>query len=287
MSIAIDPTQVAGAEMLSKGAFDVDWRRIFRIGSICGLGLVFVALTGMPVGLDDRPIIDGVISLGYLSLIMYLPILGWVVGNETVLEGMAAAKRGARDIVAGAGVGAVGGFWMGLFTLLLDNFDLRDPLVNWNDELFILATFNRGAAFASWFWIIFGAILGGIGATLHVMNPKIRRAVMVMLLTVLGVSIFQSLVDDVLGGVGESIADPGRLSEFFGEGDTPRPRVDSVFDGLVDFLYAQRGGLTVVGAVALAVVSGAVSLSAVVGSKRQRPTMRPRPVLRAHGRQQP
>ncbi len=259
MSIAIDPTQVAGGETLSKGALDVDWRRIGRMGSILGLGLVFVALTGMPVGLDERPIIDGVISLGYLSLIMYIPILGWVVGNETVLEGMAATKRGARDIVAGAAVGAVGGFWMGLFTIIMDNFDLRDPLVNWSDELFILATFNRGAAFASWFWIVFAAILGAVGASLHLLSPKIRRAVMVMILTVLGISIFQSLVDDILGGVGESIADPGRLSEFFGEGDTPRPRVDSVFDGLVDFIYAPRGGLTIAGAIALAVVSGAIS----------------------------
>ncbi len=263
MSIALDPTALdgVGTEAISKGAFDLDWRRVFRMGHILGLGLVFVALTGMPVGLDDRPIIEGVISLGYLSLIMYIPILGWVVGNETVLEGMAETKRGIRDIVAGFGVGAVGGLWMGIFVLALENFDLRDPLVNWNDELIILATFNRGAAFGSWFWIIFAGILGAVGASLHLMTAKIRRAVLVMVLTVTGVSIFQSLIDDVVGGVGESIADPGRLSEFFGEGDTPRPRVDSVFDPVVDFVYAQNGGLTIAGAIVLAVISGVVSLA--------------------------
>ena len=248
------------AEAVSKGAFDLDWRRVGRMGNILGLGLVFVALTGMPVGLDDRPIIDGVFSLGFLSLVLYIPVLGWVVGNETVLEGMAAPKRGARDIVAGAAVGALGGLWMGIFVLLLENFDLRDPLVNWNDELFVLATFNRGSAFGSWFWIVFGALLGALGAGLHLLGPKIRRAVVAMVLTVIGVSIFETFIDDVVGGVGESIADPGRLSEFFGEGDTPRPRVDSVFDGVVDFIYAPRGGLTIAGAIVLALIAGAVVL---------------------------
>ena len=61
--------------------------------------------------------------------------------------------------------------------------------------------------------------------------------------------------------IGESIADPGRLSEFFGEGETARPRVDSVFDGVIDFVYAQRGGLTVAGAIVLALIAGGLSLS--------------------------
>ncbi|MDW3176324.1 MAG: branched-chain amino acid ABC transporter permease [Acidimicrobiia bacterium] len=246
---------------ITKGAFDVDWRRIVRSGNLLGLSMVFIALSGMPVGLDEREVIDGVISLGYLALLLSPPIFGWNVGKEVVLEGMTATKRGARDIVAGAAVGAIGGLWTALLVVLVDNFNLRDPLVNWSPDLLSMLTFGRSIGFGVVMWVVLSALVAAAGAGLHLLAPRIRRAVMVMVLTVIGVSIFQSLIDDLVGGVGESIADPGRLSEFFGEGDTPRPRVDSVFDGLIDFIYAQRGGLTIAGAIVLALISGGLSLS--------------------------
>ncbi len=248
-------------EEVTRGAFDLNWNRVLRFGNLLGLALVFIALSGMPVGLDEREIVDGVISLGYLALLTFPPILGWTVGKEIVLEGMSATKRGARDVVAGAFVGALGGLWMSILVLLVDNFNLRDPLVNWSPALLTLMTFSRSTGFGLVSWIILPGVLGAAGASLHLLTPRLRRAVMAMVLTVISVSIFQSLIDDLVGGIGESIADPGRLSEFFGEGDTPRPRVDSVFDGLIDFIYAQRGGLTVAGAIALALVAGALSLA--------------------------
>ena len=55
---------------VTKGAFDLDWNRVLRFGNLLGLALVFVALSGMPVGLDGRAIIDGVVSLGYLSRVV-------------------------------------------------------------------------------------------------------------------------------------------------------------------------------------------------------------------------
>lgn len=248
-------------EEVTKGAFDLDWQRVLRFGNLLGLALVFMALSGMPVSLDERQIIDGVISLGYLAMLVFPPILGWTVGKEVVLEGMSATKRGARDVVAGFVVGALGGFWMSILVLLVDNFDLRDPLVNWSPELLELISFGQGIGFGLIAWILLSGALGAFGAGLHLLSPRIRRAIIAMLLTVTSVSVFQSLIDDLVGGIGESIADPGRLSEFFGEGDTPRPRVDSVFDGLIDFVYAQRGGLTVAGAIVLAVISGGLSLA--------------------------
>lgn len=252
---------VEAVQEVTKGAFDLDWRRVVRFGNLLGLALVFLALSGMPVGLDGREVIDGVISLGYLALLVAPPIFGWVVGKEIVLEGMTATKRGARDVVAGFMVGALGGLWMSVLVLLVDNFNLRDPLVNWSPELLSMMTFGRSTGFGLVAWILLSGVFSAAGAALQLLTPRLRRAVMAMVLTVIGVSIFQSLIDDLVGGIGESIADPGRLSEFFGEGDTPRPRVDSVFDGLIDFIYAQRGGLTIAGAIVLALIAGGLSLS--------------------------
>ena len=252
----IDPA----AESVSRGAFDLDWNRVGRQGALLGLSFWFISLSGMPVDLDARQVIDGDISLGYVLLVALPLFFGWFVGNEVVLEGMAATKRGSRDLVAGAVVGAIGGVLLALLIVLVKNWDIRDPLVNWSPDLLSLLTFDKSVGFGAIIWILLAAGLGAIGASLRLLPPRIARAAIVMVASVLGLSIFQAVIDDVLGGIGEAIADPGRLSEFFGEGDEPRPRVDSSLDGLIDFLYAKTGGPTRQGAAAVAVISGGLSL---------------------------
>ena len=54
-----------------------------------------------------------------------------------------------------------------------------------------------------------------LGAGLRVVADPIRKAIVAAVLSVLAVSIFQFLFDDLLEGVGETIADPERLSNFF------------------------------------------------------------------------
>ncbi len=258
---------------VASGALDQDWEKVIRFGGLTALTLVFVALSGMPVGLDGRDLLfwinpgvyvdhpDGQgLSLGYLSLLLWPVVMGWVVGNEVVLEGMVAKARGLRDVVAGFVVGALGGLGLGILAILVNAFDLRDPLVNWNEQLYILMTFNRGWTFAIWVWPLLAGGLGAFGASLRLMSDPIRRAIMAAVLAVVGVAIFQFLLDDLLGGVGETIADPGRFSDFFGAPDTPRPRVDSVFDGLIDFVYTKTGGMRLQGVILVAVFAAGISL---------------------------
>lgn len=260
MSAAMAETQTSEIEEIARGAFDLDWDKVARFGGLLALVLVFIALSGMPVGLDPRQIIDGDLSLGYLSLYIWPVMLGWVLGNEVVLEGMAATKRGPRDVVGGLVVGAIGGLGLSVLVLLLDNFDLREPFVNWSPQLLDLLSYNRGVGTGVWAWVVVCAILGALGASMRLLPPRIRRAVSVMVATVIGVSIFQGIIDDLVEGLGEFINDPGRISEFFGEGDVPRDRVDSAFDPIIEFLYAPTGGLTRAGVVTLAVISGGLSL---------------------------
>ena len=73
----------------------------------------------MPVGLNDRPLIKPILSLGYLALLWMPIVLGWVSGNEKVLEGMAATKRGLRDVVRGDTIGFVGGLGLSLLVILI------------------------------------------------------------------------------------------------------------------------------------------------------------------------
>jgi branched-chain amino acid transport system permease protein len=259
-TISSDVSSPDMAPEVSRAAFDLDWNRVLPFGGVLALTLVFIALSGMPVGLDPRQIIDPHLSLGYLSLYIWPVMFGWMLGGEVVLEGMVATKRGARDVVGGLMVGAIGGLGLSVLVLLIDNFDLREPLVNWSPQLLDLLNFTRGTSVGVWAWIVVCGLLAAIGASMRLLPPRIRRAITVMVASVISVSIFQAIIDDFVEGFGEFLADPGLITEFFGEGDTPRAPVDSVFDPIIEFIYAQTGGLTRKGAAVIAIVSGTLSL---------------------------
>lgn len=227
MSAIVAPSE---ATLITKGLLDVDVRKIAKAGGLLALGLVFVALAGMPIGLNDRILIRPILSLGYLSLLWLPLLLGYVVGNEKVLEGVAATKRGGHDVVTGAAVGLLGGLGLSLLIILIDNFDLRDPLVNWSPQLLELLKFDRSIGFGIAGWCVLGTVLGAFGASLHVVPVRLRRAVIAALLTVLSVAVFETFIVDV-------------------------------FDFLKDLIYAKKGGLTVTAAIVLAVLSAAGSLA--------------------------
>lgn len=240
MSATVNATNRSETTFVSKGAFDVDWRRVLNTGGLLALGLCFISLAGMPIGLNGRKLIEPVLSLGYLSLLWLPLVIGWTVGNETVLEGMTAAKRGARDIVAGAAVGLIGGAGLALLILLVNNFDLRDPLVNWSPQLLEVLEFDAGdkvgrTGFGIGLWLIATTALTAFGASLHLMPKNIRKAVIAAIVTVVSFAIFETFVIDVV-------------------------------DFLDDLIYAKRGGLKVLAAIALGVIAFAASLA---GAGRQ------------------
>jgi len=296
------------AETASGLLNDVDTDRVVRYGSYLAMALVFVSLVGMAVGLDGRQILfwinpdtyvnhpDGQgLSLGDVALWMWPVLLGWAATHEVVLEGMQARARGVSDLVTGFLVGAIGGLGVSLLTFLMsvdreinpENgvpvYGARDPLVNWNEQLYIMLTFNRGWTFALWAWPLFAGVVAMLGASLRVMSDPIRKAITAALVSVLSVSVFQFLLDDLLEGIGETISDPGRISNFF-ESDPSlgRPRVDSAFDPLIDFLYTKTGGLKLEGVIFVAVVAAALSL---IGSYvvRGRVLLIGAPVIRMRG----
>jgi branched-chain amino acid transport system permease protein len=212
-----------------KGAFDLEWRRVRNWGGLLALGLVFICLVGMPVGLDDRIIIDPGLSLGFLSLLWLPFVMGYSVVHEDVLEGMVPTKKGTRDIVAGGVMGTIGGAGLGALVLLLDNFDLRDPLVNWSPQLLAFLTFDRSVGFGVVIWMVICGAAGAFAASLHVMPKRVARAAVAAQFTVISIAIFETFIVDVV-------------------------------DPLKDLIYSKTGGLTVASAIALAVVASAASL---------------------------
>ena len=214
--------------------FDLDWRRIGTWGGLCALALILLSLIGMPVGLDRRMIIEGRLSLGYLAL-LWIPLLfGYVVSKRVVLEGVETPDPGARDVLAGLCTGVLSGLGPVLLILGIDNFNLREPLVNWGPPLLEQLTFGRGIGFGIVAWFGIGAVLGLLGSALHVLPKDVRRVISFVIYGLLSISVLEAVISD--------------LSEGFG------------LESLTDDMYAKRGGLTVKSSIILAVVIGVLPI---------------------------
>ncbi len=218
----------------TRPALAQDWRRLVRMGAIAAFGQVFIALSNMPVRLDERVIVKPVLSLGYLALLILPFAAGHRVGHQVRREGVPTFAAGAHEALGGAACGALTGGGLSLLAVLLANFDLREPLVNWSPMLLDLLSFGNETWFAVVIWLVIGATVGAIGGTLRLLSPRIRRAVVTMALAVVGAAVLEPLVVDLAEGMG--------------------------LEPLTDRLYASRGGVAWKGAIGLAAVSGAVAM---------------------------
>ncbi len=213
-----------------------DWRRLVRMGAIAGFGQIFIALSNMPVRLDERVIVKPVLSLGYLTLLILPFAAGYRVGHQVRREGVPTFAAGAHEALGGAACGALTGGGLSLLAVLLANFDLRDPLVNWSPMLLELLSFGNETWFAVVIWLVIGAAVGAVSGTLRLLSPRTRRAVVTMALAVVGAAVLEPLVVDLAEGMG--------------------------LEPLTDRLYASRGGVAWQGAIGLAAVSGALAVLA-------------------------
>ena len=205
------------------------------MGSIAAFAQIFIALSNMPVALDGRTMVKPVLSLGYLVLLILPFVVGYRQGHQTKLEGVPVHAAGSNEVVGGLACGMIAGGGLSLLAVLLANFDLREPLVNWSPILLDILTFGNATWFAVVIWLAIGAGMGASGGVLRLLGPRSRRAVVAMVLTVLGAAVLESLVVDFGDGFG--------------------------LEALTDRLYAKRGGVNWPGALVLAAVSGVIAVA--------------------------
>ena len=211
------------------------WRRVIRIGALGAAGQVFISLSGMPVRLNVREIIVPILSLGYVAVLAVPLVVGILLGRRPRHSEFMERPPSKTDLLMGATVGGLmAGGGLSVLVLLLANFDLRDPLINWSPQLLEFLSFERGTGFGFVIWLVIGVVLGLGGGAVRLASTRIQKVILTVGLTVLGAAILESLVVDLVEGVS---------LEF-----------------LVDWIYAPRGGLTLVGASVLAVLSGLISI---------------------------
>ncbi len=216
-----------------RAMLDQDWRKLVSIGATTAGALIFIALSNMPVAMGDFDLLADRFTLGDLSLVWLFVVIGYAVGKEVVLEGMTAHAKGGRDIVAGAIAGAVGGAGRSLLAILIDNFDLRDPLINWSPQTLEKLSLGGSVGSGVVLWLVVGGVLGAIGGAMHVIPDRIRQLVTTMVIVALGVAILETVLSDISEDIG--------------------------LEPVADIVYAKRGGLTIVGAILVALLAGAYS----------------------------
>ena len=213
-------------------ATDADWRQVVKWGLLAAVIFSFIAAINMPVVLDRKVIVEGVLKLGMVSMLWIPIVFGYLAAKEDVLEGMEPPQKGARDLVAGLVAGAVGGTGFVLFLILIDTVDLRDIFINLGPQLVEELTFGRGMPAGALLWIVVAAVLGLVGGGLHVVSKGLRAAFAWALLLPLILANMEIIVEDIFQSLG--------------------------LEGVYDFLYATKGGLTVAGAVVFAAIGALI-----------------------------
>ncbi|MGZ0217304.1 MAG: branched-chain amino acid ABC transporter permease, partial [Acidimicrobiales bacterium] len=185
-------------------------------------------------GLDRRAIIYPVLSLGFLAILWVPLAMAASAGKETVLEGMEARKRGVIDVGVGSLVGLGSTSGICCLMVLIKNFDLRDPLVNWSPQLLDLLSYRQNISVGIGIWLLVGAGLGALGGLTNLISRFSRRLILNFVFAIVGVSVLETIVTD--------------LSEGFG------------LAWVTDLMYYKRGGLEIYGALFVGIVAVAVPL---------------------------
>ncbi|HJR93225.1 MAG TPA: hypothetical protein VJ938_12345, partial [Acidimicrobiia bacterium] len=209
-----------------------DTSRTLRLGLLAGLGMVFVTAIGMLETFNGRTLIDPILSLGYLVLFMFPFLIGRLIGRRKAVEGIETAPRTSADIMAAALAGGLAGLVAGLFALLVDAAPgLRSTFPNLSTSSVEVLTLGLGVGPGLLVLVAVSAVVAALGTSSFWLAPRVRRALSIALQTVVFVAIFEAVIDD-----------------FF-----------DWLNAIPDFLYASGGGLTIVSAVVVFLVAGALA----------------------------
>ena len=198
-------------------------REVVRVGLIAGAVAIYLCLVGIVPVFNERPLIDGIISLGEAFLIGTLGVAGAVAAHR-------APRTVPGVLLAGGLAGLLTGLALTLLILIGSAINLRQWFLNASPELYAVLTLDLGVA-GAWIPAVAGLLLGA-GAGAYALLPSwLRSPVTRGFLAVILLGLFAGLLRQRLLATG--------------------------FGGPARFMFASEG-LTVIGAVLtfVAVVAG-------------------------------
>ncbi len=186
----------------------LDWRKVIRTGLLVGVVMVFTSAIGMVEDFDERPVVVGILSLGFLALFWYVPRAAYKVGDEEVLEGMEVHPPTFQNVIAGAAVGAIGGVVLSVLVFAVNALDLRGVFVRLSPQLVKTLTFSESAADPNLagvlVLILISTVLGAVGGGLHLVSDKLRRQIVFTVGAVVVVALLEDVISQILRTFGLS-----------------------------------------------------------------------------------
>ena len=100
-----------------------DWRPVVRVGLFGAIIAIYLCLVGIVPVFNQRPLINGVVSLGQSSLVLTFFAAGFMANRGT-------HRSRPRAILAGTLAGAIAGAALSLLVLLGAAIEIRNVLLN-------------------------------------------------------------------------------------------------------------------------------------------------------------
>ena len=177
------------------------------IGIYSGLVALFVCLIGMVETFGERDIIGGIISMGHTMLII-IAMGGGALAVNKLREDIStpAAKSNKSsfwiEILVGITSGLIVGATLSVFVFATAIVDMRSVLINVSPGLLEMLTLQKPVSQVVITITILGSLLGGLGAAIFNITPRIRLPLVVGLASVVSLGMLRDMVKIILSREG-------------------------------------------------------------------------------------
>lgn len=113
------------------------WKHALQVGAQLGLANFMLALVGILGMFNNRPIIVGVLTLGYATLALVLATAGIIVARRQLFAGA------GRTVLAGAAAGLLAAAMVAILPIAMSLINLRTIFVSLDPPLYKFLTFSR------------------------------------------------------------------------------------------------------------------------------------------------
>jgi branched-chain amino acid transport system permease protein len=180
-------------------------RQAVTAGLVGAAALVYVALTGMIEKFDTRNLIGNFLTLGNLLVALPALLTGYLAIRQRVVGGQreAVVPRAAvtAGLLSGAIVGGVTAAGVALVELLPDGA-VRRIFIQVSPALLSILTFGRGVPLGLLLLLVYGAVLGLLGAGFRLLPGPIARPIGVGLAVTLTFALLQRIFPPLLFELG-------------------------------------------------------------------------------------
>jgi branched-chain amino acid transport system permease protein len=180
-------------------------RRAVRVGLIGAVALIYLALTGMIEKFDGRNLIGSFLTLGNLLIALPPLLAGYLATRPRLVAGRreAAAPRAAltAGLISGALAGGVTAAGVALVEALPEGA-VRRIFIQVSPELVSILTFDRGVPAGLAVLLVFGAVLGLLGAGFRVLPDRVSRPVGVGSAVTVAFALLQRIIPPLLFELG-------------------------------------------------------------------------------------